>query len=231
VLRTFANFRDVGGLGTAEGRTVRTGVLLRSEAPQPGDELPVSPASVIDLRSVKELRRVGTHPLAEVAEVHHVPLSVRLAPERLAEVPTERELAAGYEKIVRESAASLVRIVGILAQAPAPILVHCAAGKDRTGIVIAMALRIAGVPREQVLADYSRTNDNIGPLVTRLEAAGSQLPPDSRHLLAVDPEALTAALDALESGAGLRTHLVTHGAQESDLDTIAARLTRPTRSR
>jgi protein-tyrosine phosphatase len=225
VLRTFANFRDVGGLTTAAGRAVRTGVLLRSEAPQPGDALPVRPATVVDLRHERELQRVGTHPLAASAEVHHVPLSVKLAPERLAAVPTERELAVGYETVARESGDALARIVGILAHAPAPILVHCAAGKDRTGIVVGMTLTLAGVPREQVLADYRRTNDNITALLARLEAAGAQLPPGSQHLLAVDPDALVAGLDALESGPGLRARLVSHGATESDLDAVAARLT------
>jgi protein-tyrosine phosphatase len=224
VLRTFANFRDVGGLTTADGRVVRTGVLLRSEAPQPGDDLPVRPATVVDLRHERELKRVGTHPLAAEAEVHHVPLSVKLAPERLAAVPTERELALGYATVARESADALVRIVGILATAPAPILVHCAAGKDRTGLVVAMALRLAGVPREQVVLDYERTNDNIDALLARLEAAGAQLPPESQHLLAVDKDALIAGLDTLESGEGLRAHLLSHGATESDLDAVAARL-------
>jgi hypothetical protein len=106
------------------------------------------------------------------------------------------------------------------------VLVHCAAGKDRTGIVVATVLTLVGVPREQVLADYLRTNENLEHLLARLEAAGRHLPAVSKRLLGVDAAALTAVLDEMESHPdGIRGHLVSHGADPADLDAIVARFT------
>ena len=230
-LGTPANLRDVGGLTTADGRLLRSGTLLRSDAPQPGDRLPVVPATVVDLRSEAETRG-RTHPLAGVAEVHAVPLGTSLAPEVIAATPeAERDLAWMYRLLVREAAGELAGIVRLFAHAPGPVLVHCAAGKDRTGIVVAVALRLVGVPREQVVADYLRTNDNLAGLLARLEAAGAHLPAlsdgtlDPQTLLGVDEGALTAALAELERHpGGVHGHLLAHGATAADLDALTARL-------
>jgi protein-tyrosine phosphatase len=227
-LETPANLRDVGGATTEDGRVIRTGVLLRSDAPQPGDVSPVVPASVVDLRSQAETEG-RPHPLGEVAEIHVVPLGASLAPHVIAATPAaERDLGWAYRLLVAEAAAEIARIMNIIATAPAPVLVHCAAGKDRTGIVIATVLRLVGVPRDQVLADYAATNANLEPLFARLRASGAYLPgvgEDTESLLGVDPAALDAVLDDLESHpGGLRGYLVAHGAAEQDLDAIESRL-------
>jgi hypothetical protein len=226
-LRTLANLRDVGGLRTDDGRAVRSGVLLRSDAPRPGDAaIPAPhPSTVIDLRSAKEID--GTvHPLDAVADVHHVGLGESLAPERVAVTPAEeRDLAWAYRLIVLEATAELARIVRIVASASGPVLVHCAAGKDRTGIVVAVLLRAAGVRRDEVMADYLRTNDNLDRLWARLAAAGAHLPSNSDALFGVDARVLAAALDELERHeGGIRGHLLAHGTTPADLDRVATRL-------
>ncbi|MCF7549701.1 tyrosine-protein phosphatase [Pseudonocardia sp. WMMC193] len=223
-----ANLRDVGGLTTADGRTLRRGVLLRSDAPQPGDVSPVTPGSVIDLRSPRETEG-RAHPLTGRAEIHVVALGASLAPDVIAATPAaERDLGWAYRLLVADAAAEIARIVEIVATAPAPMLVHCAAGKDRTGIVIATVLRLVGVPRAQVLADYAATNANLEPLFARLRASGAHLPgvdDDAEALLGVDPAALEAVLDDLESHpGGLRGYLVANGADPAHLDAITARL-------
>jgi protein-tyrosine phosphatase len=147
---------------------------------------------VIDLRSRKEID-VAVHPLAAVADVHHVALGESLHPERVAATPAaERDLAWAYRLIVLEATAELARIVRIVASASGPVLVHCAAGKDRTGIVVAVLLRAAGVRRDDVMADYLRTNDNLERLWARLTAAGAHLPSNSDALFGVDARVLAA---------------------------------------
>jgi hypothetical protein len=228
-LRTLANLRDVGGLRTDDGRVVRSGVLLRSDAPQIGDAgFPAPrPSTVIDLRSAEEID-VAVHPLAAVADVHHVALGESLHPERVAATPAaERDLAWAYRLIVLEATAELARIVRIVASASGPVLVHCAAGKDRTGIVVAVLLRAAGVRRDDVMADYLRTNDNLERLWARLEAAGAHLPSNSDALSGVDARVLAAALDEFERHeGGIRGHLLAHGTSPADLDTLVSRLVR-----
>ncbi|MCE0766300.1 tyrosine-protein phosphatase [Pseudonocardia kujensis] len=224
-LRTPANLRDVGGLPTIDGRRVRAGVYLRSDAPQPGDRTPLVPGTVIDLRSRVETRGLA-HPLAGVSDVHEVPLGVSLAPDLVAATPTaDRDLAWAYRLLVTEATAELARIIRIVARSRGPVLVHCAAGKDRTGIVTAVVLGVVGVPREHVLADYLRTNENLERLWARLEAGGVPLPGDVQGLFGVDRAALEAVLDAMEARpGGLRGHLLAHGTDPDDLDLLTRRL-------
>ncbi|WP_433502177.1 tyrosine-protein phosphatase [Pseudonocardia halophobica] len=224
-LRIPANLRDVGGLPTADGRHVRAGEYLRSDAPQPGDLTTVVPGTVVDLRSTAETRGLA-HPLTGVADVHAVPLGAALAPDVVAATPAdERDLAWVYRLLVTEASAELARIVRIVARSRGPVLVHCAAGKDRTGIVTAVVLGVVGVSREHVVADYLRTNENLDRLWARLEAAGAPLPADVRGLLGVDRAALEAVLDEMEAHpSGLRGHLLAHGTDPDDLDLLTRRL-------
>ncbi|WP_345383257.1 tyrosine-protein phosphatase [Pseudonocardia yuanmonensis] len=224
-LRTPANLRDVGGLPTVDGRRLRAGEYLRSDAPQFGDVTPLVPGTVVDLRSRAETRG-RTHPLARTAEVHEVPLGASLAPEVVAAVPAhERDIAWAYRLLVTEAAPELARIVRIVARSRGPVLVHCAAGKDRTGIVTAVVLGVVGVPREHVVADYLRTNQNLERLWARLEATGVPMPDDVEGLLGVDRAALEAVLDEMDAHPdGIRGHLLDHGTDPDDLDLLTRRL-------
>jgi len=122
-------------------------------------------------------------------------------------------------KLIQDAAASIAVATG-----PAPALVHCAAGKDRTGIVIGILLRATGVRHEDVLADYTRTRDRMPRLWARLEQAGARLP-DDPVLLSVAPHALTSVLDQVESHpAGVAGWLTAAGAPPDLTDRLQGRL-------
>lgn len=199
--RQLANVRDLGGLATRHGTVLRSGLLLRADAPRLGDDPPAGlawpPRTVIDLRSFGEW--TGSHPLtASGSDVVHVPLLEDVAPQRFAAQSVT--LAELYLQMLRRSRAELARIAGIVADTPGPTLIHCAAGKDRTGVALAFLLCLLGVDRRQIVADYQRTRANLEPLLVRLgSAAGTAraVHPDHvpRHLLDTPAEAIDAVLD------------------------------------
>lgn len=225
---TPVNLRDVAGLRTDEGRTVAAGVLYRSEAPQPGDAAPADVASwpvrtVVDLRSHKEAD--DAHPLAGAgARVHHFPLGLTLTPDaKLRRGPVD-DLAPLYLGLVRGCAAQIADAVTAVADGPGPALVHCVAGKDRTGIIVGILLRAVGVRRGDVLADYVRTRERLPLLWPRLTRTGTRLP-DNPVLLDVDPRALTGVLDHVDDHhAGAAGWLVDAGVTAATLAGLRARL-------
>lgn len=160
------NLRDLGGLRTADGHAVRPHRVLRSAVPSADDVAPGSiawpPSLVIDLRSPTESEAV--HPLTGAgARVVNLPLLSALRPGEQAQ-----DLAELYLRVLEHAAHHLVELVREVGAAPGPTLVHCAAGKDRTGVSIALLLRLVGVPRDVVLADYLLTADAEADIIARL---------------------------------------------------------------
>lgn len=216
------NFRDVGNLITTEGRVLRSGKLLRSAVPHGDDQGPDGvewpPSMVIDLRSAGELESV--HPLAAAgARVVNLPLLAALRPG--AGMP--QSLVHLYQVMLEDSSAHLVDLVRHVALSPGATLIHCAAGKDRTGVSIALLLRLAQVPREVVLEDYLRTNEALADIDARLrpqvpKLTGHAYPPGF-HL--VMPEALNGVLDAWDShDGGVHGWFVNAGGQQDDVEAL-----------
>lgn len=179
-----ANLRDFGGLPVAGGR-VRSRTLWRA------DDICVAPAwqlaelaaaglrTVIDLRSHGELKRTGRGPAADHGIVHyHLPLTEHSAdPVALAELfaatPTAAQVGVWYAGLFRRQAPRLVQALGLIADADGGVLFHCAAGKDRTGILAAAVLAAIGATSETIVADYAATHPNIEAVLTRLSATRS----------------------------------------------------------
>jgi protein-tyrosine phosphatase len=232
------NFRDVGGTRTAAGGRIRAGVLYRSDAPHPGDPQPPGavwpPATVIDLRS--EAEALGEHPLAVAgSEVHSIPLMAEAGIVRLAAEPPERDdgMAGLYRRTLARVGPQFASVARLTAASSGPTLIHCTAGKDRTGLVVAVLLSAVGVDREEIVADYARTQANMPWVLERIASTpGLEDGPElvrrvaerQPEILTAPPAAMEAALDALQESGGARGWLTEHGLSDSELEQLRDRL-------
>jgi len=201
------NFRDLGGYPTEDGRTVRWRRLFRSDAlhlvsgadvRRLRDELGI--AEVIDLRSSAELR-LGRHGLLaqEPIRFHHVPL---FDGEGLHGdgADTAASLADYYLLLAEVAKAPICKIITTCAETDGAVVYHCAAGKDRTGVVSAVLLGILGVVREAIVADYAATQESLDAIIARLMATAGYrsmfevLPPDTLH---AEPETMNAFIEGM----------------------------------
>jgi protein-tyrosine phosphatase len=177
------NLRDVGGLRTGDGRVVREGLLLRSDSPHriPPEEAhaleALGVALVVDLRSDTELSDLGTSRLPIATE--HMPLFTDARTMDIGEVESLAEL---YVLMLEAGGPNFGAVVRRLAEPGAlPALVHCTAGKDRTGLVVGLLLSALGVTDDEVAADYARTGDALDATMRWL---ADNDPRGHRHLAA-----------------------------------------------
>jgi protein-tyrosine phosphatase len=216
------NLRDIGDLPTHDGRVVAPGRVLRSAVPAAKDAGPDGlswpPTVVIDLRSPGEVEPI--HPLAQNGvRVVSLPLLSALRPGQ-ARVET---LQALYLQMLDEASVYLVELVREVGQASGATLIHCAAGKDRTGVSIALLLRLVGVSRGHVVDDYLLTADAGREIMARLRrGAGhrhrSTLP---AAFFDVSPDAIEAVLDVWDGHAGgTEGWLREMGASADDVDRL-----------
>jgi protein-tyrosine phosphatase len=229
------NFRDLGGLPTLGGGTVRPGLLYRSDALHhltPADVALVRDqlriGDVIDLRSSAEVRVDGQGPLAaEPVRFHHVPL---FDGDTRAEGTnaTAYTLADRYVMLAEFARAAIARVVTLVADAPGPAVYHCAAGKDRTGVVSAVLLGLLDVADQVIVADYATTRENLDAIVERLMATRgyrtmlSALPPDTLH---AEPETMETLLVRVRERYGsMRGYALAAGVSEAALGRLEARL-------
>jgi protein-tyrosine phosphatase len=146
------------------------------------------------------------------------------------------DLGELYRRMLRTTAPALVRIAHLIATRPAPILVHCTAGKDRTGLAVAVVLAAVGVPRERVVEDYGRTRANMPGVLERI-ATDPRMPggPDMiervqaerPQLLDAPGAAMASALDELDGAGGAAAWLRGHGLSDADLRRLRERLVGP----
>ncbi len=227
------NVRDVGGLPVTGGGTTRSGVLLRSAAlhwATPADVRRLVDEFglrlVLDLRTPREIDRDGPTPVAAEG-VETVALNLVGASRELPETGDDTDpLLRNYLGYLTDQPANVVEAIRRLA-APGtgPALVHCAAGKDRTGVVVAMVLDVVGVERDAIVADYAQSSEQIEALFLRwTSASGEPMPEDLRphHPRAEVMAAVLERLDAEHGGAA--GWLVESGLDEAALERLRARL-------
>ncbi|MCU1661056.1 MAG: protein tyrosine/serine phosphatase [Pseudonocardia sp.] len=166
------NFRDLGGLAAGPDRRVRTGVLFRSDTLQaltPADVArlvdKLGIELVVDLRIGPEAVAEGRGPLA-AATVCYLNAPLRDLPVSDLD-PREQTLHFYLEHLASPSPTLPMVVALVAAAAGRPTVLHCAAGKDRTGLVTALILRLLGVADEHIVADYLATAHNMPRIVER----------------------------------------------------------------
>lgn len=222
------NLRDTGGY-QAGGQTSRWGKLFRSDGLHNLDDQGRQILGDLEIRHIVDLR--GT---AEVAaspsqvdgltvQIHHLPVFDDADPS--TQVASHTGLESVYDHIVDERGPQLVSAIRVIVETGLePVLVHCTAGKDRTGIVIAFALTAAGVARDEVTEDFAQSAENLRgewaeAMLQGVRDQGGEITDAVRELITTSPAAVMAALlDRVEAERGsVAAYLTSNGLTDEEL--------------
>jgi len=237
--------------GAVNARAVVPGVLLRADNLQS-----LSPRDVrwlvdeeglevvIDLRTDVEVQLEGPGPLTLESAVrieHHSlypdsGVNTDLDADTVKpwgradtnESPDEPSVVRAYMSYLSRRPDSIVAAIRAIARADGAVLVHCAAGKDRTGVVIALALDAAGVDRDAIVADYLATRDRIEAIFARLLSSPTyraELEGDEAHTHGPVPGTMERVLDLVDQRFdGSVAWLCSHGLSDEDVERLGRRL-------
>lgn len=231
------SFRDLGGLSTADGRRTRSGLVYRSNGLHQlteGDidafrhELRI--ATVIDLRSPGEVARGGPGPLdALPLRRLNLPLVRDVDTGPLVGARDFTDHAERYRDYLRHAGPNLVAALSTIAGDGAlPVVFHCTAGKDRTGVVAALLLGCLGVTDDEIVADYGAVNGERRRLVEFLHQVGEYTDlPEDHWLLDSRPETMAAFLTGLEDHGGPAGWALSAGLPEATLARLRTLLLEP----
>jgi len=246
------NARDVGGMPTMDGRRIKRGVLLRSANLQHLTEADVrqlvgrlNVRRIVDLRTDVEVDTTGPSPVHNVPDVtiHHLSLYPDARPSLDPDAPAAEPvivpwhaekfvtargpIVSSYLRYLERRPDSIVAALRAIAEPEGATLVHCAAGKDRTGVVVALALAVAGASRAAIAADYAVTESQLGAIIAHL--AKSEL--YSREVNAPETvprptaEVMLAVLDGVdEDFGGVLAWLADHGWTDGDTERLRTKL-------
>jgi protein-tyrosine phosphatase len=172
------NFRDLGGYRTTDGRTVAWRRLFRADGlhkltpADRGQLVDLGLTTVIDLRTLDEAEQRGSFPVDDVP-VRYVGLpltDVLPATEELPDWGEAAYVATRYGDMVSQGGAVLTEAIHVLAAGDSlPAVMHCSAGKDRTGVLSALVLAFLGVPDETIVEDYALSGAAMARLLDRLK--------------------------------------------------------------
>jgi protein-tyrosine phosphatase len=204
------NVRDVGGLPTDDGGRTRHGALIRADdlAHLTTEGLAAFRAAgvsrVIDLRGSVEIAKLPG-PFADDPAYRWLPFIDEEA-DRHRDPEAEATDLATYRGSVQRNARNIVAGLRAVVDAPpGTVVVHCSAGRDRTGMLVGFALTVAGVAAAEVAADYAATADQNG----------------------CEPETMLGLLEYVAQRYGdVAEYLMRHGMREAELATLRDRLTR-----
>ncbi|MHB8612489.1 MAG: tyrosine-protein phosphatase [Candidatus Dormibacteraceae bacterium] len=240
------NTRDLGGLPLAAGGITRMGVLVRSDnlagltAAGRRAMIDYGVTIVIDLRAESEVRGAPGPPFSafrtttslppsepEVKDGIPVYLNLPLVDDEIAFVLNEAPtMPDRYKVMIDRRQTALGKIFNAIAQADGPLLFHCFAGKDRTGLVAAMILSLAGVEPDAIGADYAETDAQLATRYTEwLAKASSDRLEEMRAELRCPPDWMLSTLEHVEkTWGGVDSYLEAAGVPPANIDRLRAKL-------
>ncbi|MDX6511542.1 MAG: protein-tyrosine phosphatase [Gaiellaceae bacterium] len=230
------NVRDLGGHVTADGRRTRFGAVVRADNVRhlsaAGWEALVGHGvrRIVDLRHETEF---AEDPQVESpVEVVYVDVMDERTPGIVALLESDATYEEFYLRTLELCHARWASAVAAVGDAPeGGVVVHCQAGKDRTGLVAALLLRLVGVSVEDIAADYGETSANLPQMLARWVEAAEDAEEHERRLrflkqdAGCEPEMMAGTLAELERRYGsVREYLLAGGATEEGLARVRARL-------
>jgi protein-tyrosine phosphatase len=220
------NVRDLGGLPLADGGETAYRIVVRADAlpwlTEAGRHALVSygVSLVVNLRPQREDDENPTDALP----VRVVRLAMDPRPVAAAwDWPTMREAYLGLADHYR---AELAQALTLLGDADPPAAIHCAGGRDRTGIACGMALWLAGVEPDVIAADHALSDENLAVRSSDWLAQATSEEELERRRRVIQPpgRTLSEVLEEIEATEGIRARLLSAGADEAALDRLVARL-------
>lgn len=244
------NVRDLGDLPTEDGQKTVRARLLRADNLQELSAADIATlvrdigvTTVVDLRSSNELAAEGPAPLDAVAGVRHVHHPVLpevgsntdmiadalLTRQRQDKSRYPRDPVCGhYLGYLEDRPDQVVGALRSIAHAEGAALVHCAAGKDRTGVVVALALTVAGVPARAVAADYAASGERTEAIMARLRRSrlyAGDIDSKPADLHRPRAETMTAFLEQMDARyGGVVQWLADHGLSAADVHALRVKL-------
>jgi protein-tyrosine phosphatase len=234
------NVRDLGGHATGDGRTTRFGAIVRADSVRLLSDagwaalLDYGVSRIVDLRFHSELE--ADPPRELDVDVVHVPL----LPEpddaewdemnAITDTAPDAETATRgvYLEFLERHRTQFGAAVAAVADAPeGTVVVHCFYGKDRTGLVVALLLRLAGVGLDEIGADYAETERHLAERTQEwIDEAQDEVERRRRERIGrTPPEAMAGVLEELERRYGsVRDYLGAAGVEPAALDRTIARL-------
>jgi protein tyrosine/serine phosphatase len=214
------NFRDLGGYRTADGQHVQWRRVFRADGVHRlsiADLAPFGIRTVVDLRTLGERDERG-HFLHDEIVSHHLPMMERTWEHAgvLPDMDAADYLAARYVDMLETGPAALAGTMRLLADpAAVPLVFHCAAGKDRTGVVAAMLLSVLGVDDDTIATDYALSGTGTARFTEWLRA---ERPEALADMQAAPTAFMASPIEAMHRF--LRLVRDTHGSAEAYLAEI-----------
>ncbi len=212
------NVRDLGGYATTDGRALAWRRFYRAGSPSRMSEPDIERARALDVTTILDLRRDDEAQRDEMDAATTLGVTHRRLPVLPVQEPFDVVAVAGisaeryltYLEVGAEAFRAAFEMLGD--PASYPVVVHCSAGKDRTGVVSAMVLELLDVPRATIEADYAMTNLERERAVAYWQVRGGWFtqatPAQVDYALSVPPEAISGFLDGLrERYGGAETYL------------------------
>ena len=236
-LEAVHNFRDLGGYPTAGGRTTKWRTLFRSDglyrlrgADDMSRVMQLGLKSVIDLRTEREQREQGIFPIDDIeVNFHHLSIvDVTWSDTETPEFDDEVEfLVWGYRDMLEIGSSRFADAMHVLAQTDSlPAVFHCAAGKDRTGVLAALLLSSLGVDDAHICADYGLTQDAMRRSIAWSKVHRPELAERyatiPKAYLAADPRAMQIILAELAQRHGsVRNYVREIGVADNTVDALS----------
>jgi len=227
------NLRDAGGHETRDGARVRAGVLFRGDAPVRLDDAARARLAALGLHTIVDLRRDRErgHWGSDHGWFAGKVVELSLIGEQRRPVNPLNGGLAGFNRWVYETRGeTIAEIVGALAAPGAlPALIHCTAGKDRTGLVAGLILSWLDVPDDVIAADYALSAEMLradtDEAIEKQQLALGVNPRERPDLLEARREWIVDALDEVRGAHGsTEAYLLAHGARPDDLRRLRAEL-------